>query len=195
VREPDVVLFGVGRLDEAEQLFLTRSLLGRLMAEEISKKGAAAAAKQAFDHAHGHRSEFVLHVDLDVIASEDFAATNLSAPGGLRLAEVREALAFLVRQNRLAALSIGGYNPALDADGSAAKKVIELLADILTPRLEPPASEAPAAAAPEKTEQPTPEKSPAAAESAPVAASPSQPSDEPSSDSAAQPANDPPTAI
>jgi hypothetical protein len=148
VREPDVVLFGIERLDEPEQRFLARSPLQRFLFSDISKMGIGAAAKQAFDHAHGRRNEFVLHIDLDVIASEDFAASNLSAPGGLRLAELREALATWVREPKLAALEISGYNPALDADGSVAKRVIELLVDILKPRLEPPASETPAPVTP-----------------------------------------------
>jgi arginase len=148
VREPDVVLFGVGRLDEPEQKFLNGSALRRYMADDISRMGAGAAAEQALDRAHGQRNAFVLHVDLDVIASEDFGAANLSAPGGLSLGEVRQALAFWARQPNLGAIEISGYNPALDSDGSAAKRVIDLLVEILAPRLEAaPPSEAPAAAA------------------------------------------------
>jgi hypothetical protein len=144
VREPDVVLFGVERLDDPERQFLARSALRRYLAPDISRMGAAAAAKQALDHAHGHRNEFLLHVDLDVIAGEDFSATNLSAPGGLRLEEVREALALWVREPKLAAIEISGYNPALDADGTAAKRLIALLVEILKTRLEgPPANEIP----------------------------------------------------
>jgi arginase len=148
VREPDVVLFGMDRLDEPEQRFLARSPLQRFLFSDISRTGISTAAKQAFDHAHGRRNEFVLHIDLDVIASEDFAASNLSAPGGLRLADLREALAMWVREPKLAAIEISGYNPALDADSSAAQRVIDLLVDILKPRLEPPASETPAPATP-----------------------------------------------
>lgn len=166
VREPDVVLFGMERLDEPEQMFLARSPLQRFLFSDISKMGVGAAAKQAFDHAHGRRNEFVLHIDLDVIASEDFAASNLSAPGGLRLADLREALAMWVREPKLAAIEISGFNPGLDADGSAAKRIIELLVDILKPRLEPPASESPAPVTP-TTETTAPASS--AAPSTPVA--------------------------
>jgi arginase len=210
VREPDVVLFGVERLDESEQFFLIRSPLRRYMAGDISKLGAAAAAKQALDQAHGHRSEFVLHVDLDVISAEDFAATNLSAPGGLRLEEVREALALLVREPRLAALEISGYNPALDADGTAAKRLIALLVDILKPRLEPPSANetsAPNAGATEKVETATSGNAKQAAEAAAPAATAvtesvtavkepsethSDPSDEPPSNPSGEPPSEPP---
>src|SRR5262249_233183 len=83
VREPDIVLFGVEHLDEPEQQFLSRSPLVRYLAEDIHRKGATAAAEEASSRLHGNNHEFVLHVDLDVIASEDLRATSNSASGGL----------------------------------------------------------------------------------------------------------------
>jgi arginase len=136
VREPEVALFGVERLDEPEQQFLTHSPIRRYLVQDIQRRGPAAAAEDALDHMHGRRYEFVLHIDLDVIAAEDFAATNLSAPGGLRFDQLREALAIFARQPTLAALEISAYNPALDPEGAAAQRVVELLAELLAPRLE-----------------------------------------------------------
>jgi arginase len=147
VREHEVALFGYDRLDEAEQKFLLRSNLRRCSAEEVASKGPAEAARQALESVHGHTHEFVLHCDVDVIAGEDFAATNLSAPGGLRIAAVREALRLLARQETLAAFSISAYNPNLDADGTAAQKLIDLLVDVLSARLEGEAAQEPASAA------------------------------------------------
>jgi arginase len=142
VREPDVALFGIERLDPPEQEFLARTPLRRYPADEISHKGASATAEEALERVHGLKHEFVLHVDLDVIASEDFAATNLSGPGGLRWGQLEEALAVFVRQPTLAALEISAYNPALDPDGAAAKRFIDLLAKLLALRLAPPAETA-----------------------------------------------------
>src|ERR1700683_2752373 len=73
VREPDLALFGVARLDPPEEQLL----------------GAATAAHAAIDRIRGNGYQFVLHFDVDVIA--DFAATNYPGSGGLSLAEVREA--------------------------------------------------------------------------------------------------------
>ena len=137
VREPDVAIFGIARLDEPEKEFLTRSLLWRYTADDVQRMGATKAAEQALERMHGAAHEFVLHVDLDVIAKEDFPATNLAAPGGLRLAEVREALAVWARHPKLAALVIAAYNPMLDPDGSAASRLIDLLVEVLSPRLAP----------------------------------------------------------
>jgi arginase len=152
VREPDVALFGVERLDEPEQQFLTDRPLRRYFAADVRNKGAAAAAEEALERTHGRAHEFVLHIDLDVISGDDFAATNLSAPGGLRFDEVRQALAVFVRQPTLAAIEVCAYNPALDPDGAAAQRVIELLVEVLSPRL----GEAPAAEEAKPIEVPAP---------------------------------------
>jgi arginase len=146
VREPDVALFGIERLDPPEEQFLAHSPLRRYPAGEISRQGASAAAEEALERVHGLRYEFVLHIDLDVIAGEDFSATNLSAPGGMRWEQLEQALAVFVRQPTLAALEVSAYNPALDADGAAARRFIDLLVKMLTLRLPAPAESVPPAA-------------------------------------------------
>ena len=143
VREPNVTLFGVERVDPPEQQFLQRSPLRRYHAEDVARRGASAAAEEALQGVHARNHRFVLHIDLDVIAGEDFRSANLSAPGGLRFDEVRQALTVFVRQPTLAVLEICAYNPNLDADGSAAKRVIDLLVEVLSPRLEDEAAQEP----------------------------------------------------
>ena len=140
VREPDVALFGIDRVDEPEQRWL-RSPLRHYLAVDLKKRGPAVVAQETLEGVHGSRHEFILLLDLDVIAAEDFAATNSSAAGGLSLDEARQALAVFARQPNLAALVLAGYNPTRDADGRAAKVVIDLLAGVLAPRLEAPPAE------------------------------------------------------
>jgi len=165
-------------------------------AEDIAKLGAAAAAQQALDRMHGAGHEFVLHFDVDVISSEEFRATNYPSVSALRLADAREALAVFARQPHLAVMTVCAYNPALDADGSAAKLVIELIVEALAPRLaapiEPPAAVAsepvaapePAAEAPVE-DVPVPEET-SAAEAEPAAAV-TMPAEEPSPDTGESP--------
>ena len=95
---------------------------------------APAAAQAAVDRIHSSSHEFVLHFDVDVIS--DFLATNYPGSGGLSLEEVREALLVFVQQKHLAALEITAYNPAKDPDGTAAKLLVDLLADVLEKRLD-----------------------------------------------------------
>jgi arginase len=146
VREPEVALLGMDRMDPPEQQYLTNSLLRRYPASEMARRGATVTTKEALERVHGLQNEFVLHIDLDVIASEDFPATNLAASGGLRLQDLAEALGVLAQQPKLAALVISAYNPALDPEGAAARRFIELLTKALAGRMAPatPTPEAPA---------------------------------------------------
>jgi arginase len=134
VREPDIVLFGLERFDPPEEQALARSPIVRHLAAAISRRGAAGVARAALERVHAISHEFVLHLDVDVISSDDFRAATYAAPGGLRLAEVGEALEVFAAQENLAALEVTTYNPALDPDASQAKVLIELLAAALTAR-------------------------------------------------------------
>ncbi len=154
VREPDVTLFGLSRLDPPEQDLLSRSPLRHLHASDIQSKGPAASAADALNHLHADTREFVLHLDLDVIAQEDFPAVVVPGSGGLSLEDVRAALHEFVRHKNLIGLDVAQYNPDKDPDGACAKKLIDLLAEALSIRLEAPASPNPEPAA-----QPTEESS------------------------------------
>lgn len=135
VREPDVALFGVDRLDPPEAELLAHSPLRRHMAADIQRQGPAVAAEAALERIHVASHEFVLHFDVDVISAEDFRATNYAASGGLRLEEVRQALDVFARQKNLAAVEITVYNPEFDPDGSAARLLVDLLVSSLAGRL------------------------------------------------------------
>src|SRR5262249_35440605 len=134
VREPDVYLFGVERLDPPEQEFLTRSPMRYMRAADIQRRSAAIAAKAALAHLHADAREFVIHLDTDIIANDEFPAVNVPAAGGLSLADVRTALTEAVRSTFLVGLTVTQYNPDKDPDGSAAKKLVDLLVEALSSR-------------------------------------------------------------
>ena len=136
VREPDVLLFGIERLDPPEQEFLSKSPLRHVSATEILSKGASRAANEALAHLHADAREFVLHVDLDVIAQEDLSAVNVPGSNGLRFDDVRAALKEIVRNKNLVALDVAQYNPDKDPDGGGARKVVDLLVEALSTRME-----------------------------------------------------------
>jgi arginase len=143
VREPDLALFGVARLDPPEERLLTKSPLRRFLASDVRRMGAAAAALAAVDRIHANGYQFILHFDVDVIA--DFQATNYPGTGGLSLEEVRQALEVFATQTHLAAIEVAAYNPTKDPDGAGAKLIVELLSDVLGKRLEILKAAAPAA--------------------------------------------------
>jgi arginase len=148
VREPDTLLYGLVRVDQPEVDFLTRSPLRHVYAADITLHGAEKSAHDALAHLHADSREFMAHLDLDVIAQEEFAATNVPDSGGLSFAEVRSSFVEFVKQKNLLGLDVSQYNPDRDPDGLAARKVVDLLADALAARLESLATSTPPAASP-----------------------------------------------
>jgi arginase len=134
VREPDVTLFGITRLDPPEQEFLSKSPLRHVSAEDISAKGSSSAATEALNLMHADTREFVLHLDLDVLSQEDFPPVNVPASGGLSFDAVRDALREFARSKNLLGLDVAQYNPDKDPDGVNAKKIVDLLVEALAAR-------------------------------------------------------------
>jgi len=160
VREPDLLLFGLERLDPPELDFLARSPIRHVYAADIRRKGAAKSAADELAHLHADSREFVLHLDSDVISPEDFSAVNVpDTSGGLSLEDMRAALGEFLRHKNLVGFDVAQYNPDKDPDGSAAKKLVDLIVDALSARLA--SSDAPVA--------------PAAAEAAPPVSVPAVP--------------------
>ncbi len=152
VREPETVLFGVARLDPPEQEFLTKSPVRHILAADIQAKGVEKSTQQAIEQLHADTREFVLHLDVDVIAQEEFPAVNVPGSGGMSLADVQSALTEFAKQKNLLGLDVAQYNPDKDPDGSGASKLIELLAEVLAARLKALAAPAaPVAETPEET--------------------------------------------
>jgi arginase len=151
VREPDVTLFGLERIDPPEQEFLSKSPMRHIDAADIQLKGASKAAHDALAQVHADAREFVLHLDTDVIAQEDFAAVNVPGSGGMRYDEVRTSFLEFAKHKNLLGLDVAQYNPDKDADGSGANKLVDLLVEALSARLEGLATPAvePAAVPPE----------------------------------------------
>ena len=152
VREPDITLFGIARLDPPEQELLSRSPLRHVNASDIQARGAAASATDALNHLHADSREFVLHLDLDVIAQEEFPPVVVPGSGGLSFEDVRAALKEILRHKNLVGLDIAQYNPDKDTNGDGARKLVDLLVESLSARLETPtASSNEPAAQPEES--------------------------------------------
>jgi arginase len=136
VREPDVTLFGLERIDPPEQEFLSKSPMRHIDAVDVQAKGAQKAAHEALAQVHADAREFVLHLDTDVIAQEEFPAVNVPGSGGLDFETVRASLLEFAKHKNLLGLDVAQYNPEKDSDGSGAKKLIDLLVEALSARFE-----------------------------------------------------------
>lgn len=151
VREPDTLIYGLEQVDPAEQEFLTRSPMRHTYAVDIQGRGAASGAQNALSQLHADTREFMLHLDTDVIAQEEFSASNVPGSGGLHFGEVKDSLMEFAKHKNLLALDIAQYNPEKDSDGSGARKILDLLVEALAARfgaLNSPAAPVAAAAEP-----------------------------------------------
>ena len=173
VREPDVLLFGLERLDPPEQEFLTRSPMRHTYMADIALKGASKSAQGALTQLHADTREFVVHLDTDVLDASELPSVNVPGNGGLPFSDARAILQEIVKHKNLLALDIAQYNPDKDPGGSGAKKLVDLLIDVLSARIATEDAPTTPETVPEKTPPPAAIKveEPAAVESyvAPVA--------------------------
>jgi arginase len=96
--------------------------------QAVRAKGASASAREAID-ALGRF--FWLHVDLDVLGSDDFPAADYLQPGGLSWAELAEIAAAALGDERCLGGSVVIYNPDLDPDRTSAARVVRFLAELV----------------------------------------------------------------
>lgn len=93
--------------------------------EEVASMGGEASMTAALD-AIGDAA-FWLHVDLDVLATADFAAVDYPQPGGLHWDELDQMVAVALAETHCRGLSIAIYNPDRDPDRSAARRLVEFV--------------------------------------------------------------------
>lgn len=71
-----------------------------------------------------------MFTDVDVLDPGELSV-DAPQPDGLTWGELTALLAPLVRDLRCLGITLACYNPDLDADGSGATKVVEMLAEVV----------------------------------------------------------------
>jgi arginase len=98
----------------------------------------AGVTRSAVESISSHASSWWLHTDLDVLSVADFFARGapgeLSLSGGLTWRELTEVIQTALSFGGCRGWSISIYNPDLDPDGSQARRIVQLIADV-TPHL------------------------------------------------------------
>ncbi|MBB6352245.1 arginase [Nonomuraea muscovyensis] len=130
----ELLAHGVASLRESLWFATDRDLTGR-----VAEKTADAVAT-----VEGAAARWWLHVDLDVLATDQLAAVDYPQPGGLTWAELTEITATALRRPGCAGWSLAIYNPDLDEDGHEAARIVRYVEDALSclgPRPQAPAGE------------------------------------------------------
>ena len=120
-RELDKV--GVESLDGAVALFLADHAL--------RASGAARSAREAIAVLTRGASSFWLHIDLDVLRTEDFPAADYLQPGGLTWGELLEIAGPALTDPHCFGCSVVIYNPDLDPERSAATRIVRFVSDLV----------------------------------------------------------------
>jgi arginase len=115
-----------------------RSIAGRirLHAADDVRARPAELGREAAAHASKRAPRWWLHIDLDVLEGDEFAAcgaaTDPSMPGGLLWSELTALVTSAFATGGSCGWSIGVYNGDLDPDGEAARRVVDFVRDVAT---------------------------------------------------------------
>ena len=97
--------------------------------QEVAKLGATSVIETALQRLQA--AEFWLHLDLDVLHTDHFAAVDYQQPGGLSWTEVEQLVEGALADPRCAGLSVVIYNPHLDPSRQDAHQLIDFLSQAL----------------------------------------------------------------
>ena len=129
VPESAVVLAGARDFDDLERQRLDSSAVLQVAPENIDSDGDIADAVNEMDPAP---SGLYLHVDLDVLDSDEARVNIYSVPGGLKAEQLQSQVRSLLDTCPVRALSLTAYDPEVDGEGRVppiAMRLLELVAD------------------------------------------------------------------
>ncbi|MEJ1095518.1 MULTISPECIES: arginase family protein [unclassified Pseudoxanthomonas] len=134
VREEDVVAFGFrDAKDQAE--YGSQPLPDDLLSYDLAKVrelGVEAAAAAAVKHlTRPELQGFFIHVDADCLNDDVMPAVEYRLPDGLTIQELRRTLEIALASGKAMGIEVTVYNPNLDKDGEAGRRLVDVLADAL----------------------------------------------------------------
>jgi arginase len=134
VREEDTFAFGF-RDGEEQEAYGSQPLPAQLRAFDLDMVraiGVEAAAREATRHvARNELDGFFVHVDADCLDDAIMPAVDYRLPGGLGWDELGTTLSIALASGRAVGLEVAIYNPELDPDGSAGRKLADVLGTAL----------------------------------------------------------------
>jgi arginase len=100
--------------------------------QAVRAEGAAASARKAIAILGRSSPVFCLHLDLDVLRTEEFPAADYLQPGGLTWRELFEIAANALAAPRCFGCSVVIYNPDLDPERTSATRIVRFVSDLLS---------------------------------------------------------------
>lgn len=126
LKDSDVVVYGIRAWDhigDSNIEVYDRERLGAIGINQAAGKGLKSFAERNLPA--------WLHFDVDVL-DPDVMPVMFPEPGGLNFREARELLGIVWKSIQIEGLSIACYHPHLDIDGSAGKRLVNLISEVLS---------------------------------------------------------------
>lgn len=134
VRDEDAVAFGFRDAEEQAE-YGSQPLPDDLLAfdlETVRMLGVEASAAAAVQHlTRAGLQGFFIHVDADCLDDETMPAVDYRLAGGLSHNELGKTLRIALASGMAVGIEITIYNPNLDEDGEAGRKLADTLTDAL----------------------------------------------------------------
>ena len=125
VPDEAVVLLGARDLDPGEEAALARSKIIRLSAE-----AATIGIESVLQSLSREITQFYLHLDLDALDPIEGRANSYSARGGFSSAALQTLLSRIAGQLPIKALTIAGYDPSYDKEGTVCRTALQAAANV-----------------------------------------------------------------
>ncbi len=132
--EPEAVaMLGPRDLTEIESAGLSslREEVAWFGDDEALIDAPAWSARAAIDAIGPAASAFWLHLDLDVLRTAELAAVDYPQAGGIGWSDLAELASTALANERCIGASISIYNPDLDPDRTGARRIVELVAQLV----------------------------------------------------------------
>lgn len=131
IPEKLTALVGARDLDPWEAEDLANSAITQLSVEDIRGKGSQKAFVDFLDRLNKEVDHVYLHVDIDVLDPDATPANYYSAPNGLWIDEVLDAIAYIGGRIPITGGGIGSYDPSFDPYGKTAEAAVRVMGSII----------------------------------------------------------------
>jgi arginase len=131
VRDEDIAAFGFRDGEQQREhgsQDIRNTAIHAFEFAEVRARGAARAVEHAVGVLRRNGVEgFWIHLDADVLDDAVMPAVDYRLPGGLGWNELSDTLRALMATGQAVGLNVGIFNPALDEDGTIARRLVSCL--------------------------------------------------------------------
>lgn len=130
VEERDVLLMGVRDLESHQWDRLRRSAVNFVTGEKICREGVKMSVLPALDMLQSRVKYLYLHIDLDCLDTSEGKANQYAAPGGMKVAELKEAIVAIFDRFNIRASAVTAYDPGFDGNGRMGQVAVSVVEKI-----------------------------------------------------------------